>query len=58
MKEDLKDDVEMHEFLSEAVSKVKIEKPQSDKEYGHESGMCNHLYIICIWHLEILRTVN
>ena len=47
MKEDLKGDVEMHEFLSEAVSKVKIEKPQSDKEYGHESGMCNHLYIIC-----------
>ena len=38
VKEELKDDIDMSEFKSQIVSKVKIEKPHLDKEWRHESG--------------------
>ena len=56
VKEELKDDIEMSEFMSQTVSKVKIEKPQSDKECGHESGTCNHLW--CVFMFKCSNSSN
>ena len=56
VKEELKDDIEMSEFISQTESKVKIEKPQSDKECGHESGTCNHLW--CVFMFKCSNSSN
>ena len=48
VKEELKNDIDMSEFKSQIVSKVKIEKPHLDKEWRHESGKCYHLYMMYV----------
>ena len=63
MKEKLKDDIDMSKLTPQTTSKVKIEKPQSDKEWEHETGLYNHLYIhiygmvvgLCLYYLMLLN---